>query len=348
MVITSTPELKSILLSLTIFFLCNVIGIIISKSFLHKLCRIMARISEIYSGILSKALQGMPMIWGILLGSYSGTLMIEINSEWLKLLDGTLVVVGIFSITMVMARVFSAIAGVYARKAEGAFPSASIFANIIEAATYVTGVLIILQTFGVSIAPILTALGVGGLAVALALQDTLTNVFSGLHILLSKPIQSGDYIKLGTGEEGHVVDISWRNTTIQALGNNLIIVPNQKIASAIITNYDRPNKELSVSISVGVSYASDLDHVEQVTLTVAKEIMSELAASVENFEPVLRFHTFGDSSIIFNVILRGQEFIDQYKVKHELIKRLHKRYNQEGIEIPFPIRTVYIKSEDGQ
>ncbi len=205
--------------------------------------------------------------------------------------------------------------------------------------------LIILQTFGISITPILTALGVGGLAVALALQDTLTNVFSGLHILLSKLIQSGDYIKLGTGEEGHVVDISWRNTTIQALGNNLIIVPNQKIASAIITNYDRPNKELSVSISLGVSYASDLDHVEQVTLTVAKEIMSELAASVENFEPILRFHTFGDSSIIFNVILRGQEFIDQY---NELIKRLHKRYNQEGIEIPFPVRTVYLKSEDGQ
>lgn len=84
--------------------------------------------------------------------------------------------------------------------AQGAFPAASILANMIEAATYMTGSLIILQTFGTSITPVLTALGVGGLAVALALQDTLANVFSGLHILMAKPIQAGDYIKLGTGE----------------------------------------------------------------------------------------------------------------------------------------------------
>ncbi|WP_371362482.1 hypothetical protein SRRS_36160 [Sporomusa rhizae] len=340
----SMPDMKEILLSVAIFFLCNAIGILVSKSLLQKIRLIAARISAIYSEILDKALQGVPTLWGILLGSYSAMRLVEMKPEWLKLLDAALVIAGMFSLTMVIARVLAALAALYARKAEGPFPAASILANMIEAAAYVTGILIILQTFGVSITPVLTALGVGGLAVALALQDTLANVFSGLHILLAKPIQAGDYIKLGTGEEGYVVDISWRNTTIQALGNSLVIVPNQKIAAAIITNYDKPDKELGISLCVGVSYASDLDHVETVTLAVTKEVMSELAAGVENFEPVVRFHTFGDSSILFNVILRVQTFIDQYKVKHELIKRLHKRYNREGIEIPFPIRTVYMKS----
>ncbi|SMD07820.1 mechanosensitive ion channel family protein [Sporomusa malonica] len=344
--ILSIPDMKGLFLSLAVFLLCNAIGIIISKGIWSKVTRITTHVSEEYAEILGKALQGMPALWGALLGSYSAIRMVEAKAEWLRLLDGIVVAAGIFSITMVTARIFAAMATIYARRAEGAFPSASILANIIEAATYVTGVLIILQTFGVSIAPILTALGVGGLAVALALQDTLANVFSGLHILLAKPIQAGDYIKLSTGEEGHVMDISWRNTTIRALGNSLIIVPNQKIASAIIINYDKPDRELAVSVSVGVSYASDLDHVEKVTLTVAKEVMDEMAAGIANFEPVVRFHTFGDSSILLNVILRVEGFIDQFRMKHELIKRLHTRYNREGIEIPFPIRTIHMKSVD--
>lgn len=344
--VLSMPDMKDLIVSASIFLLCNGIGVILSRSFLKKLRFLIVRISESHSEIFDKALRGVPTLWGILLGSYGAMRLVEIRPDFLRLLDSVMLVISIFSITMVVARVFSALAAVYARKTEGTFPTASILANIIEAAMYVTGFLIILQTLGISITPILTALGVGGLAVALAFQDTLANVFSGLHILLAKPIQVGDYIKLGTGEEGHVVDISWRNTTIQALGNNLIIIPNQKIASATITNYDKPKQELSVSLSVGVGYASDLGHVEKVTLEVAKEIMAECSPDIKDYEPVVRFHTFGDSSILFNVILRAQTFTDQYRLKHELMKRLHTKYQHEGIEIPFPIRTVHIKSLD--
>lgn len=345
--ITVIPEMKGILFSFAIFISCNLIGILLSKIFLQKLCVVVGRVSKKYSEILDKSLTGVPLVWGILIGTYSAIQLVEVKPEWIKLLEAVMMIASIFSITMVVARIFAALAGIYAQKTEGTFPTASILANIIETATYITGILIILQTFGVSITPILTALGVGGLAVALALQDTLANVFSGLHILLSKPIKTGEYIKLDTGEEGYVVDISWRNTTIQALGNSLIIVPNQKIASAIIINYDKPDNELVVSLSLGVSYACDLDHVEKVTIEVAKEVMHELAANIENFEPVVRFHTFGDSSIMFNVILRVQTFTDQYKVKHELIKRLHRKYNREGIEIPFPIRTIHMEAKAG-
>lgn len=186
-------------------------------------------------------------------------------------------------------------------------------------------------------------MGVGGLAVALGLQPTLTDFFSGLQILLSRQIRVGDYIQLDSDIEGYVHDITWRNTTIRALANNMIVIPNAKLAGAIITNFYRPQKELAVLMQVGVDYDSDLKKVEQVTIEVGKEVLREHAKNVSGFEPFIRYHTFGDSSINFTVILRAAEFVDQYIIKHEFVKALQARYAKEGIHIPFPIRTVYLK-----
>ena len=213
-----------------------------------------------------------------------------------------------------------------------------------QIAVFVVGGLIVVQTVGISITPLLTALGVGGIAVALALQDTLSNLFSGLHILASRQVKIGDYIKLSTGEEGYVADISWRNTSIRALSNNMYVVPNLVMASSIITNYDQPQREMAVLVNVGVGYESDLKKVERVTVEVGREVMKEVAGGVPEFEPFIRYNTFGDFAIGFTVILRGKEFVDQYMIKHEFVKRLHERYNQEGIVIPFPIRTIQMQA----
>ena len=224
-------------------------------------------------------------------------------------------------------------------------PSSSIFINITKMLILVLGILIALQSIGVSIAPMLTALGVGGLAVALALQDTLSNLFAGIHILMSGQIRVGDYVSLASGEEGYVADITWRNTTLRQMGNNLVVVPNSKLSSAIIVNYSLPDPLLSVVVQVGVAYHSDLDHVERVTIDVARETMLKYGLDVENFPPFIRYHTFGDSSINFSVIMKSKEFGDKFALRHDFIKALHKRYKEEGIEIPFPIRTVYLNQE---
>jgi small-conductance mechanosensitive channel len=207
----------------------------------------------------------------------------------------------------------------------------------------IIGALIILQGLGISITPLITALGVGGLAVALALQPTLSNFFAGLQVIISKQVEVGDYVELDSGQRGYVTDISWRNTTIRELPNNHIVVPNAKLADAIVTNFNQPQKEMSVIVDVGVSYDSDLDRVEQVTLDVARGVLKDIEGGQEKFEPFIRYHTFGDSSINFSVYLRVHEFVNQYLVKHEFVKALHKRYNQENINIPFPIRTVFMQ-----
>ncbi|MFF0036348.1 mechanosensitive ion channel family protein [Streptomyces mirabilis] len=254
-----------------------------------------------------------------------------------------LTVVLIFVATLTAARVITGLVRSLAQSRSGVAGSATIFVNITRVVVLAMGFLVMLQTLGISIAPLLTALGVGGLAVALALQDTLANLFAGVHILASKTVQPGDYIRLSSGEEGYVVDINWRNTTVRQLSNNLVIIPNAQLAGTNMTNFNRPEQQMTLIVQVGVGYDSDLDHVERVTTEVVTETMTEITGAVPDHEPAIRFHTFGDSRISFSVILGVGEFSDQYRIKHEFIKRLHKRYREEGIRIPAPTRTVALQ-----
>lgn len=292
--------------------------------------------------ILAAALRGPVALWGAIIGLYLATVLLPLPVELGGVVPRILLVLVIFSITWSLSRLAAALVAHAARDIDGGMRSASLLVNLARIVVLCLGALVILQTLGVSITPMLTALGIGGLAVGLALQDTLANFFAGIHILSSRQVRPGDFVRLSSGEEGYVEDVTWRYTTIRQLANNIIIVPNAKLASAILINYYLPGTELAVLVPVGVSYESDLGRVEQVTIDVGREVMREVPGGVPGFEPFTRYNTFGDSSVGFTVILRGQEFVSQYLIKHEFIKRLHARYRREGITIPFPMRTLDI------
>ncbi|MFD0167124.1 mechanosensitive ion channel family protein [Streptomyces decoyicus] len=258
----------------------------------------------------------------------------------------TLTVLLILVVTLTAARVITRLVKTLAQSRSGVAGSATIFANITRIVVLAMGFLVVLQTLGISIAPLLTALGVGGLAVALALQDTLANLFAGVHILASKTVQPGDYIRLSSGEEGYVVDVNWRNTVVRQLSNNLVIISNRQLADTNMTNFSRPEQKLTILVQVGVGYDSDLEHVERVTTEVIESVMTDVNGGDPDHEPAVRFHTFGDSRISFTVILGVGEFSDQYRIKHEFIKRLHQRYRAEGIRIPSPARTVALQKPE--
>lgn len=207
------------------------------------------------------------------------------------------------------------------------------------------GVLILLDSFGVSITPLIASLGIGSLAVALALQPTLENFFAGIQIAVDKPFQIGHFIKIDSGEEGYVHKIGWRCTWLRFRENNILIVQNKTLVNSRITNYYYPDKEVAVLVQVGVHYNSNLEHVEKVTIDVAKKTLKEAVGAVADFEPFIRYHTFDSSSINFTVILRAQEITDNFLIKHEFIKALHKRFAQEGIVIPYPIRAINYDQE---
>lgn len=272
---------------------------------------------------------------------------LPLRPRWHSLSVGLLSAALILVATLIVARL--AAEGIRASmfRRTGGGSTATIFVNITRLAVLLLGSLLLLDNLGVSIAPLITALGVGGLAIALALQDTLANLFAGVHLLASKKVQVGDFIRLDTGEEGQIVDINWRNTTVQQVQNNQAIIPNAKLAESIIINYFRPQPEMSVSIPVGVAYGSDLDQVERVAKDVGAEVMREVTGGVETHEPIVRFAKFGESSVDINVILRTREFAQQYVIVSEFVRRLHARFQREGIEIPFPVRSIVMADSDG-
>ncbi|RDV24117.1 mechanosensitive ion channel family protein [Alteromonas aestuariivivens] len=207
-------------------------------------------------------------------------------------------------------------------------------------------VLIVLSTLGISVTPIIASLGITSLAVALALQSTLENFFSGIQLVMDKPIRVGDFIELDSGEQGFVEKIGWRSTWIKMLPNNIVIMPNSKLSNSKLINYYYPEKELSVPVEVGVHYSSDLDKVESICLEVARDILRTHHYGVATYEPFVVFHTFDNSSINLTVMIRAQEYFNRFFIKSAFIKALKKRFDQEGIVIPFPITALNMDQEN--
>lgn len=318
-------------------------GIIFERVFFKRLKQFAAKTQFPGNELVFRSLYRMPSLWFFLAGLYSAIFTLPINPTVLGIIQKILTAVFLYTVTLVIARITSGLMSLFGQRVEGL--SASLLSNLVRIVVITFGVLFILQSLGISITPILATLGIGGLAVALAFQDTLSNLFSGLYLIISGQVRTGDYVKLETGEEGYVNDITWRNTTIKEIANNLIIVPNTKLGSSIFKNFHLPAQDIIMQVPVGVSYESNLEQVEQVTLTVAKEVMETVPGGVPDFEPFIRYQDFEDFRINFIVFLKVKEFFDQRLVKHEFIKSLHNRYREEDIEIPFIIRNVYLKDK---
>ncbi|MGB2600657.1 MAG: mechanosensitive ion channel domain-containing protein [Candidatus Omnitrophota bacterium] len=263
-----------------------------------------------------------------------------LEGDLLKWVDVTFKATTILAVIIFFDRLISGFINYYAHYIKPLRDSRGVVSIVVRGIVIGLGLLILLDSFGISITPILASLGIGSLAIALALQPTLENFFSGIQLVIDKPISVGQFIKLDSGEKGYVQKIGWRSTWIRMLPNNTVIIPNNVLVNSKVLNYYYPETEISILLQVGVHYDSDLDQVEKVTIEVAKDALNEVEGGVAEWEPFIRYHTFNDFSIDFTVVLRAREIVDGYRIKHEFIKRLHKRYNEEGIVIPYPIRTL--------
>ncbi len=246
----------------------------------------------------------------------------------------------IFSLTWVAARVVGGLLHIRSHRENGVIVSSSILANIVRGIIYCIGFILILQTFGVAIAPLLAALGVGGIAVALALQPTLSNLFSGLQLIASGKINIGDFIQLEGGQRGFIRDITWRNTTIETGQNNIVVVPNSKLADSVVENFFLDDKKLSVTLPLRVGYETDLAKAEQVIIQVTAQVLENVAGGVKEIKPIVRYSAFGESGIDVKVSFSVREYANQFLIVSELIKAIHKKFREEGIDIPYPVRTV--------
>jgi small-conductance mechanosensitive channel len=342
--LTETPlGLMKIFLVAGIAVFSLLVGLLVQKILSIRVRKMARRTAVLWDDILIESLRGFVVIWIFLLGLAVILKLVPLTPEPLRLLQRFIGLAGIFSVVLFGVRLSKQAIHVYVDRITGA--PTSIFKHFAVTVIYLLGFLIILDYLGVSITPLVTALGVGGLAVALALQDTLSNLFSGLNILMTKTIRPGDYIRVDTGQEGNVTDITWRNTIIRGLDKNLIIIPNSKLGQSIVTNAHLPEKEMDLFFPVTVGYENDLGKVERLTVEVAREVLADPARGVPGFEPYIRYNAFTEFGVQFNVILRIREFTDQYPLKHEFFLKLHERFRKEGVRFPAAARSVRVEEK---
>ena len=323
---TFPPDWR-LLTPVLVFLACIAAGLVV-RHFLLRASRLW----------VAAALSTPLLIWTLILAADLALRNSEMQSRYMHQVDVALIALWIVSLTMIAAQIAGNAVRFWGSHASGqAAASATLSRNLAQIVVYVLGILILLNHIGIDIRPLLTALGVGGLAVALALQDTMANLFAGFYISVAGQIRLGDYIKLNTGEEGYVVDITWRSTTLRNLNHNYIFVPNNKLGQANVTNFNLPEKKMTHSITVRVAYGTDAAHVERVLLEEAKDIAGLVAEDPVN---VLWLPGFTDSALVFSLNYTVAEFVNQFGVQSELRRRIYNRMAREGISLAAPTQIL--------
>jgi small-conductance mechanosensitive channel len=210
--------------------------------------------------------------------------------------------------------------------------------NIARILVLVGAVFLLLSFWRINITPLLASAGIAGIAVALAAKETLSNFFGGVSVFLDQPFRTGDYIILDSGERGEVVDIGLRSTRVMTRDDVQISIPNAIIANTKVINESAPEPRFRVRIKVGVAYGSDVDKLEELLLSIARN--NPLVVS--HPEPRVRFRVFGDSSLDFELLCWAHRPHDKGRLVHELNKEIYKSLDREGISIPFPQRDVHL------
>ena len=286
------------------------------------------------------------LVWCLVPGMAAAIELAQLPPGPVHVVNRTFVAVIILSVTITLANVAGVLIVRLGQRHALAVAVTGLAQTSARAGVLIVGGLVVLGALGVQITPLLTALGVGGLAVALALQDTLSNLFAGLHLLADRPIRVGDYVKLADGVEGFVVDVGWRSTRVRQLQNSIAIVPNASVAKATIINYDLPESRLAITVRVNVDYANDPDRVESVLVEEAQRAVGEVPGLVGEPAPTaLLIPGFGESGLEFSLVCHVARYVDQYVVQHELRKRILRRFRAEQIALTLMSRVVHVRPD---
>ncbi len=290
--------------------------------------------------IVLYALHGQALFWALL-----GGIWWSLPSQWLNL-PSLALGLNIFTflmriaVTILVVRLLTGWVELYATQRN--LQSLSLLRRLVNGFTFVVVLMVVLASLGVPVEGLLIALTGSSIGLSFALQQPLSNLFGGVLLAASNRFKPGDYIRLSSGEEGYVADVDWFTTTVRQLENNLVVIPNAVMTSAILVNFDRPDSQLLILVNVAVGREQDIDRVERITLDVARQVMADVPGGVPAFNPVIRYpQGLADYVTRFAVILRVQNYEAQDPVTYEFFRRLQDRYRQEGITIPFPLAAEY-------
>lgn len=291
------------------------------------------------TSVILNALTWQPIFWCLLVAT---SMVLESFSQISETRQLGSDIVGILlriSITIVLVRVMTGWVKMLTEQRPSA--SSSIFNYLINGLAILIVIFVVLYSLEVSVPLLVVTLFGSTFGISVALREPLSNLFAGLVLTASQRLAPGDFIRLSSGEQGRVQDIEWDVTLLNQVEGSQIIVPNSSMTQAELINFDRPDSTYLLKISIGVSYDSDLDLVERVTIEVADATLREVGNGIIAAPSYIRYTLFGDSDIQFTVYLLCLDFMDRIPIQHEFIKRLHKRYAEEGIEMPFPTMELH-------
>jgi small-conductance mechanosensitive channel len=317
-----------------------VLGFILNRAFR----RGAEKLGESWGGLIFSLLESLPLPLLLLAALYTSLELLALPRPVERLGSKLILALVVIVIFYFPAKVLILFLRRMGRRKPGLEQVAEPAVFIVRALFAILAVVIILENLGISLTGVWTTLGVGSVAVALALQETLSNFFAGLYLLADRPVAFGDYIKLDSGQEGYVQRIGWRSATLRTLNNNLVMIPNSTLAKAVVTNYSLPEKRMAYSLPVSVAYGTDPQRVEKILVEIAQEAVRDGVEGLlgEPAPSASLIPGFGASSLDFSLGVQIRQFTDQYNVQSDLRKRILARFDREGIEMPFPTRTVQL------
>jgi small-conductance mechanosensitive channel len=288
-----------------------------------------------WTGWLRHSLKIPSICFCLAVGLYVGVSAAELPAKVTMALTRTSSILMILSLTV-------ALGNVAAELARNSIRISGLGLGVIRSTFFVIGGLIVLSVLGISITPLLTALGVGGLAVALALKDTLENLFGGIYLISDQTLRVGDWVKLESGQEGIIDDIGWRTTKIRQGQNNLLIIPNSKLSQSTVINFSFPDKKVAVSMPVSVSLSSDPEKTERLLIEIVKKGSEDIVGLLSYPEPFIRLASnSGEGGFHFSLNFFVSEYPQQAFALHEIRKRILRKFKEEQIEFPSKEMVVF-------
>lgn len=330
------------------------LGLIFETRILSSLLKKASKYPQRIDSIIITSFRGVIILWSILLGFYLSLSLpnLPVYPTLIIIIKKGLAAAFLGSLTLVVARLSVSLLRVYTTGDDGSSPLTSLFEFLTKILIFSVGILIILQSIGIAITPLLTAFGVGGVSIGLALQTTLSNLMSGINIITSKKVRPGDYIRLKTGESGYVRDVELKYTILQEITDNFLVIPNSQLLAGSFSNYNLPDKSLLIPVEININYDSDLEQVEAITLAAANEILSQRNKKYNDINKssdcLIRYNKFDYYGINLMVFLRVQEeeLFEHLTIKHEFLKKVHNSYKEVGIK--FSICPPYFINREGE
>lgn len=282
----------------------------------------------------------------LLLGLYLALIPLELSDNASFGINGTILSLAIILFMVAGIRIIDVIIDAlgtkWAKRTKSSIDNAllPLFHKVSKTLFVIFGIIIIIRSWGFNIGSLLAGVGIAGMILGLALKDSLANIFGGISIVLDKSMKVGDKVKLESGEVGVVHDIGLRSSKIRSYNNEIIVLPNNKLANSRITNYVSPSPPHRAIVKFGVEYGNDIGKVKKVVLKALKGI-ENATYDEEGKEPLVVFSEMGESSINFSALI-WSTYDKSHGVKMEATSRIYEALNKAKIGIAFPTRTVHM------